>query len=146
MKTIYNTLMERIQSKVAALKWIDLDTGQLSVPKPPVSFPCALISIKLPKCKSITDAVQDCDARITVRLGFENNLRTAAQTPTEARNRSLAVYDIIADVYAALQGYGCEYFDTLNRVSQGDEPSKNGLFIYKLEFSSSFIDSTANAQ
>lgn len=134
--------MAQLQT-IEALKWIDLDCGQLSQPKPPVSFPCALISIKLPKCKSVTDKIQDCEARISVRLGFDNKMRTSAKTPEAAREASLSVYDTIADVYKALQGFGTANFDILNRVSQGDEPSKNGVFIYKQEFSTEFEDDSA---
>ena len=144
MKTIYTAVMERLKSQIPALKWIDLDRGQLSQPKPPVAFPCALVGIKLPKCKSVTDSIQDCEARITVRLAFDTNMRTAGATPEAARSASLAVYDTIADVYAALQGYGTNNFDSLDRVSQGDEPTKNGLFIYKIEFSTTFEDETAD--
>jgi hypothetical protein len=142
MKTIYLAIMEQLES-LSALKWIDLDTGQLATPKPSVSFPCALVGIKLPKSKSLTDTIQDCDARITVKLGFDNKVRTAAKTPEVARTASLAVYDIIADVYKILQGFRTENFDNLNRVSQGDEPTKNGLFVYKIEFSTAFEDRTA---
>jgi hypothetical protein len=70
-------------------------------------------------------------------------MRTSAATPGESRTASLAVYDTIADVYAALQGWGTQYFNTLDRTSQGDEPARNGLFIYKMEFSTTFEDATA---
>jgi hypothetical protein len=145
MKTVYLAVMAQLQT-IEALKWIDLDSGQLSQPKPSVSFPCALISIKLPKCKNVTDKIQDCEARISVRLGFDNKMRTAAKTPEVARNLSLAVYDIIADVYKALQGFSTVNFDCLNRVSQGEEPSKNGVFIYKQEFSTEFEDRSAEEE
>lgn len=146
MKTIYTAVMERLQTEIAALKWIDLDTGQLSQPQPPVAYPCALVGIKLPKCKSMTDTLQDCEARISIRLAFDTQMRTSAATPEANREASLAVYDTIADVYAALQGWGTDQFNTLDRTSQGDEPTKNGLFIYKIEFSATFEDATAESE
>lgn len=145
MKTVYSAVIARLEEKVPALKWIEMDLGQLSQPKPPVAYPCALIGIKLPKCKSLTDTLQDCEARISIRLGFDTQMRTSTATPEESRNASLAVYDTISDVYAALQGWGTEHFNTLDRTSQGDEPTKNGLFIYKIEFSSMFEDATVEA-
>jgi hypothetical protein len=143
MKTVYTAVLDRLTEKVPALKWIDMDTGQLSVTPPPLKFPCGLIGIKLPKCKSITDSLQDCEARISIKLAFDTQMRTSAATPGESRTASLAVYDTIADVYAALQGWGTQYFNTLDRTSQGDEPARNGLFIYKMEFSTTFEDATA---
>lgn len=145
MKTIYSAVIARLEEKVPALKWIEMDLGQLSQPNPPVAYPCALVGIKLPKCKSLTDTLQDCEARISIRLAFNTQLTTSAATPEESRNASLVVYDAIAAVYAALQGWGTEHFNTLDRTSQGDEPGKNGLFIYKIEFSTTFEDATAEA-
>lgn len=145
MKTIYTAIIARLTDQVPALKWIEMDMGQLSQAQPSVAFPCALVGIKLPKCKSITDTLQDCEASITIRLAFDTQMRTSAATPEIARNTSLAIFDTIADVYAALQGWGTDSFNTLDRKSQGDEPAKNGLFIYKLEFSTTFEDATAEA-
>jgi hypothetical protein len=145
MKSVYTAVLDRLTEKVPALKWIEMDMGQLSQAKPSVTFPCALVGIKLPKCKSITDTLQDCNAIISIRLAFDTQMRTSAATPGESRTASLAVYDTIADVYAALQGWGTQYFNTLDRASQGDEPAKNGLFIYKMEFSTMFEDATAEA-
>ena len=145
MKTIYTAVIARLSETVPALKWLEMDMGQLSQPQPPVKFPCALVGIKLPKCKSITDTLQDCEARITIRLAFDTQMRTASLVPEESREASLAVYDVIAGVYAALQGWGTGHFNTLDRTSQGDEPTRNGLFIYKLEFSTTFEDATTEA-
>jgi len=144
MKTIYTAVMERLKTQVPALKWIEMDIGQLNQQNPPVAFPCALVGIKLTRCQSVTDSLQDCEARISVRLAFNTQLNTAAAVPDAARNTSLTVYDTIAAVYAALQGWGTDNFDSLSRTAQGDEPPRNGLFIYKLEFSTSFEDETAN--
>jgi len=145
MKTIYTAVMARLQTQVPALKWIDLDTGQLNQAKPPVTYPCALIGIKLPNCKAISDTLQDCNAVITIKLAFDTQMRTAAGTPEQAREASLAVYDTIADVYKALQGYGTANFDSLSRTKQGDIPRRDGLFEYDQEFATSFEDATAEA-
>ncbi|MDP2060096.1 MAG: hypothetical protein Q8J97_10165, partial [Flavobacteriaceae bacterium] len=96
MKTIYNAVIARLTEKVPALKWIEMEMGQLSQAQPSVKFPCAVVGIKLPKCKSLTDTLQDCEARISIRLGFDAPMRTAATTPEAAREASLAVYDTIA--------------------------------------------------
>ena len=143
MKTIYNAVMDRLKQQVPALKWIDLDTGQLSMANPPVAFPCALVGIKYPRCKTITDTEQEVEARISIRFAWNNPIRTAAQTDDEARAASMAVYDTIADIYAALQGFGTDNFDSLTRVNQGEESNRKGLFVYKLEFAAIFVNVTA---
>ena len=146
MKTVYSAVMERIKSEVKPLKWIDLDTGQLErapVLKPelertPLAFPCALIGIDIPRTKDVTDTDQDCDVRIIVRLAFNQEMRTNSAAPASVVPAALKPYDIIADTYAALQGWGTESFNPLSRVNQSKENSRNGLFIYRIEFRTEF--------
>lgn len=143
MKTIYSAIIARLQQSVPQLKWIDLDTGQLDVrqAKPGVLFPCALIGISVRVRNNITDTVQDCDATVTLRLAFEQHTgRSSAQAPEQARESSLAMYDTIADVHAALQGFETANFEALHRTAQSKETGPNGLFQYKIEYKTSFED------
>ena len=145
MKTIYTAVMARLKEKVPALRWIDLDTGQLETSdRPPVAFPCALISISIPSAKDVTDTVQECSARIKVRLAFDQPAKTDSATPDTVLQQSLNPYDVIADVYAALQGFYTANFDSLSRTRQDRETGRNGLFVYSLEFSTTFTDETAD--
>lgn len=143
MKTIYNALLSKL-SEVTNLKWIDLDTGQLNAEdRPAIAFPAALISIDIPTCNSMTDKLQYCTARISVRLVFENNVtRTNNKAPEAVKDESLKKYDTIADVYAKLQGYETEEFNALSRVSQGAEKGSK-YFVYKIDFTCDFEDLTA---
>jgi len=144
MKTIYLAVMAQLKAEVPAIKWIDLDTGQLdSQSRPSVAFPCALISIGVVPKRSLTDTIQDCTANITVRLAWENSGQTSSITPNAVLNQSLAVYDTIADVYKALQGFSTANFDSLNRRRQDREKSRHGLFQYRFDFSAEFEDDTA---
>jgi hypothetical protein len=146
MKTIYNAVLARLKEKVPALKWIDMDKGQLKKmgkeERPSVAYPCALVSIDLPNCKDITDTIQDCKAVVTVRLAFYPMDRTSADAPEDVREEALEPYDVIADVYAALQGFETDDFDTLSRSSQRTE-SHDKLFIYQQVFTCRFEDETA---
>lgn len=145
MKTIYTAVMARLKEKVPALRWIDLDTGQLETSdRPPVAFPCALISISIPSAKDVTDTVQECSARIKVRLAFDQPTKTDSATPTAVLQQSLNPYDVISEVYAALQGFYTANFDSLSRTRQDRETGRNGLFVYSLEFSTTFTDETAD--
>ena len=145
MKTIYTAIMARLKEKVPELRWIDLDTGQLeSNDRPPVAFPCALISISIASAKDITDTIQECSARIKVRLAFDQPAKTDSATPAEVLEKSLNPYNVIAATYAALQGFYTEYFDAMSRIRQDRENNRNGLFVYTLEFSTNFTDETAD--
>lgn len=142
MKTIYRDIIERLQTKVPAIRYIDMDYGQLEQSQPSVAYPCALISLNFPDCRNLTDDIQDCKAEIIVRLAFDplNAGSTAAHAPEEVRERSLTPYDTIADVYTALQA-----FNDMSRKAQGKE-NRNDLFIYKMVFRKEFEDYTASEQ
>lgn len=150
MKTIYTAVIARLTEKVPTLRWVDMDKGQLKDTgdgqKPPVAYPCALISIAIPKSKDITDTTQDCTGTIGVLLAFDpfTMNRTAAQVEEAVRDQHLEPYEVIADTYAALQGWGTDNFNPLSRTSQGEDKSTNKkLFSYKINFSTQFEDETA---
>ena len=150
MKTIYTQLIKQIQSKVPAVRWIDLNTGQLEVPftdnqRPTVAYPCVLIDIAIDRTTALTDTLQECDSTITLTIADDHPSRSSANTkPAPA----LTEYELIADLYSALQGYtgnaddknGAEHFSPLNRTRQERLRSNTGLFLYRLTFTTSFID------
>lgn len=148
MKEIYTAVMDRLKSRVPAIKWIDWDTAQLESQseRPPVRFPVALISIAISRAKDITETIQDCEVQLTVRLAFDPMERTNSEATKEVREKVMQPYDVISDVYAALQGFETQSFHGLSRMSQAKENSRNGLFIYRLTFKTDFEDVTADEQ
>ncbi len=147
MKTIYTAIITQLKTKVPSLKWIDLDTGQLDAPiRPSINWPAVLIGIDMPNSKNIDSGgkSQDCKARITANIAFNNTPdRTSANAPNDVRNANLKVYDTISDVYAALQGFETESFNSLERKSQGKIQRKDDVFLYRIVFECDFEDITA---
>ena len=145
MKTIYSSILNRLRDKVPAIKWIDWDTAQLDVQtdRPAVRLPCALISINIPGAKDLTETIQDCTAQVVIRLAFDRMERTNSEAPPEAREQALQPYDVIADTYAALQGFETPHFHALSRTSQAKENNRLGLFVYRISFKTDFEDDTA---
>ncbi len=136
--------MARLKEKVPALRWIDFDTGQLETnERPPVAFPCALLTIDVANATDLTPLVQECRGRLKLRIAFDRQMKTDSATPTPELEKALHPYDVVAQVYAALQGYGTEHFDTLSRTRQGKDASRHGVFIYYMEFAVDFDDETA---
>ena len=151
MKVIYSALIARLKETVPALKWIDFDTGQLDgytpvkgdVNRPPLRYPAALVSIGISQARDIVDTVQYCEADVTLRLAFDPMERTSSEAPPEAREQALQPYDVIADTYAALQGFETPHFHALSRTSQAKENNRLGLFVYRISFKTDFEDDTA---
>lgn len=150
MKTIYNAIIGKLKPLIEndTLRWVDWNKGQLKKKdnsgRYPVAYPCALIRIGIPKAEDITYTIQDCQGAITITLAFDplSSGRTAANAPEEVRNQGLEPYEIIADVYKSLQGFGTDEFSPLSRKSAG-ELTHNDLFVYEIAFRTEFEDNTA---
>ncbi|WP_165043749.1 hypothetical protein [Dysgonomonas sp. ZJ709] len=149
MKTIYNAVIGQLSGLLpTTVRWIDWDKGQLKKigkdDRPDVSLPCLLIGISIPQSKDITYTSQSCKATITIKLAFDVNLtnRTSGNAPQEARDKALEPYDLIAEVYKRLQGFGTVNFTPFSRTSQGEE-QHNTLFVYRQSFTCEFEDLTA---
>lgn len=144
MKAIYTPLIERLR-QITKLKYIDMDTGQLEVgyaetKRPPIAYPAALITIAVSRHKDITELTQLCSARVTVRIADDTPMRTAAHH--RERSASLEIYELVEEVRGALHGFtGEEAFSPLSRLSQERERQGNGLFIYRLDFETTFLQS-----
>lgn len=143
MITIYTELLEKFKTEHPEF-FVDLDCGQLDgIERPAIALPCALVDIAIPLAKNVTDTIQDCKAKIKVRLIFNPIGRTASNTPTVELTNSLEVYTKIADVYKMLQGFFTKHFDSLSRTNQGKEKSRHGYFQYAIDFECEFEDHTA---
>ena len=150
MKTIYNDVLGQLTPLLQddTLRWFDWDRGQLkkkdATGRYPVAFPCALIRIGITGTTDVTDKVQDCKSAITIALAFDplSYGRTAANAPDDVRQQGLEPYEVIAKVYARLQGFGTDNFDCLRRRSQS-EVTHNDLFVYQIVFDCEFEDNTA---
>lgn len=147
MKTIYKAISAQLKTTIPALDWIDYDRGQMNVKpgeRPALKLPAALIRIEIPSANDVTDTSQDCKARITVRLIFETlKSETAVAYSDEKRELALEPYDVIADVYAALQGFETADFSALSRKSSSDEKRTDAYFAYQHIFETTYEDLTA---
>lgn len=150
MKTIYKAVLEQLKPLLndGRLRWADWDKGQLkrkdATGRYAVAFPCALIRIGITNTMDVTDTIQNCKSTVTVTLAFDTLglARTAANASDDVREKGLEPYDVIADVYAALQGFETENFNPLSRKTQG-ELTHNDLFVYQITFGCDFEDDTA---
>ena len=140
MKTILSAVIKRLRTDCPFLKTIEADLGQLDVrygetSRPPVAYPCVVVSMAVTGRVDVTPKLQECDAVITVtyatdRVGFVGD-------------KTLLTYDEASEVYAALQGFGTREFEPLSRKSGSADGSKPGLFRYRWTFATSYVDETA---
>lgn len=148
MKTIYSAVMHRLKTSVPSLTEIELNVGQLKreleSSTTRLSYPYALVGISIPQCSDITDKIQDCKGVVSITLVFEPIAvgSTSSIVSDEEINDALVPYEIISDVYRALQSFETDKFNGLSRISQGVE-EHDKLFVYKIDFACEFEDLTA---
>lgn len=143
MKTIYLEIKEQLLRAVSTLRQVSMNTGQLSVgysesSRPPLAYPSVLIDIDITQASDVTTHTQLCRGRVTLTIVTDivNDIDD---------ERATAPYDLVAEVYSALQGYSTEHFAPLSRISarRRTPPGGRTLFEYEVIFGVEFIEETA---
>ena len=143
---MYTAIMAQLKKEVPQLKWIDIDYGQIDkqTERPAVAFPCAVVGISLVNCEDQYGKVQICRARVSVRIAQNPpTSRTNSEAKNDVRESALSRYDLIDDVFTALQGFGEPEMNPLTRTGQAPEKRTDGLFVYRIDFGTEFQDLTA---
>ena len=117
MDILYKNLMEHIKSTVPEIAWIDLDMGQLEVPKEnyAIPFPCCLIEFEDYQPQSVGRGVQVGDLIVKVRLAFDYLEETDSLAPEDLRNSGLVKLQLVNKLYDSIQGFSGQHFNKLDR-------------------------------
>lgn len=137
MKTIFIDLADRLQT-VSSLRWVDEQKGQMNFEKPPVVFPAALLQLTLPNCQNLNRLQQSCQLQVAVTLAFDFMGQSYNAAPAEAREASLAYYDVVEQTKAALQGFGTAEMNPLEMINFSHVPRPDGYKVVVMTFRSSF--------
>lgn len=146
MRDLYNQIL-LLLNEVPALKWKDLNIGQLAEEQPPVSFPCALINIDLPNCNDIDDSgkLQQVASRFQITLAIKSAGETNANAPELQRANALDYFDLVESVYKKLQSFQSQTYAPFSRRSQQTIFTRKGLTQVVLTFETSWHDYSANS-
>lgn len=143
MKTIYLEIKEQLLRAAPTLRQVSMNVGQLSVgysesSRPPLAYPSVLIDIDITQASDVTTHTQLCSGRVTLTIVTDivNNIDD---------ERATAPYDLVAEVYRALQGYNTEHISPLSRKSARRRTPSGGraLFEYEMIYEVEFMDETA---
>lgn len=106
MFTIYPQIANRLRGKVAALRTIDYDYGQLSSPEQaaPLDYPACLVSIESVKWAENSQKVQKGSLVIAVTVAIQPTIFNTGQT-SPYLCRYPAMMQPVNDVFTALTGY-----------------------------------------
>lgn len=107
MEEVLAPLQQRIIDKVAALKYVDENWGQLDYysANPPVQWPCCLIDIGTVVWKNMGNRQQQGVATITLYVANLKLTNTSGRAPAGQRNKAWEVHRIINEVHQAVHQY-----------------------------------------
>ncbi|MCH7400113.1 hypothetical protein MM236_19110 [Belliella sp. DSM 107340] len=131
-------------AEVPEVKWIDMDFGQLDDfnTRPMVAFPCALIGIDIINAIELGQKKQKCQVLVNVKLAFDYKGESAHLAPENVKDRSLAYYAVVKNVYKKLQGQRVGT-TPLKRQRQIETARPDRIKICELPFSTEFLDVSA---
>lgn len=115
MEEILLAVMAKLQ-EISALRWIDINIGQMDVDNPPVDYPCALVDVPDIDYKSAGGKRQNGEAIVEVELFFPVRTPSNMSAPEQVRQQAFEHFKIVKDVYLALQGLEGNNFSGLNRI------------------------------
>lgn len=141
MRTIYLKTLDRFK-EIPSIKHVDRDRGQIDKynDRPPVKFPCGLVSISLTKRKNLTNTDQMVKCRVVIRLAFERLADASSISPQERINKALEYYDTVEEVDAKFQGFEDAEMDAWECIATVDE-GRPDLDIVRFTFETGFIKS-----
>lgn len=132
------------QQKLAELNWLkftDRDKGQLEAyeGKPAVLFPCALISVSMPKRNNLTKVKQMRTVSITIRLGFEKLYDSSSLNNETNRLKAVDYYDKIEEVDELLQGFANGHFASAWQCTATVDEQRPDFDIVRFTFTSTIV-------
>ena len=86
-----------------ALRYIDKDWQQLTIPQPPVQWPCCLIDLDSVDYTQLGGRARRAEAQITLTVADEPLTRSSAQAPS--KNEAYDTLDVVAAVRDTLHGW-----------------------------------------
>lgn len=141
---IYLAIMQRIETTVAEIKYIDHDLGQLddyTNGRPPVAFPCALIDFQNFTFENMSDNTQRAEGDVVIKLAFAQHGQTHNAKPQQWKELALHYYDIEWQLNKALHGWTPgDDFGYLTRITATKENRPLAVRLRTLTYRLSFED------
>ena len=142
-KELFVALCDHIGGSVPEIRFIDFDRGQLSASseRPPVDWPCCLLSIDYTNCRDLDLEVntQLVTADITLRVAFPPAGETHNHAPERVRDMALRMLDTVEKLHDALQGETLG--DTVSALSRSHatmQTLSNRIVVFNLSYSTTF--------
>lgn len=129
---LFKDISDRLAEMVPELVHIDLDWAQTEIPElsDVVMFPCCLISFPTVGQWN-TGMGRYQDGEVTVKIRVLDDMLASSATlqgdPAPDRASAITKLGFVNKVFAALQGFGSDYFSGLIRTSSEEGQRQDGL-------------------
>lgn len=141
IEDIYSGIYDLLAT-IPEIKWVDQDFGQMEMERPPVVYPCVLIGIDLPRTENLGQNKQNCNVIINLRICFSYTGEVSFKAPEEARERGLAYYRTVKEIYKKVQGQRIG-LRPLSRTQQMENNRPDRVKVLDMPFSTMFVDESA---
>lgn len=144
LANLYESLLARIKTTVPGIRYISHELGQLEEPRPPVSWPCALIDFDEIEYSDQGNAPrQQAGGRVVIRLGLQAWSGLSSQKPEHVRAKGLEFLELEHQVAAALHYWAAPGFNRLLRRGAATEKRDDDVRVRVLTFEISYTDEAA---
>lgn len=158
MNILYQSIVNRLQNKIADRLWIDLEAGQLDMldESYPVQFPAVFIDLTNCQWHNLGEGRQQGDMTIGIRLALDIYADFHANSPTLAN--AAQQLKLLNQIHAALHlygghqlsdgagGYTDTHFGQLMRTGFNTERRADGLRVFNMTYTTAIYDSHAAKQ
>jgi hypothetical protein len=145
---LFLQIQERIKTTVPAVKWIDLDFGQMDINtneyKPPVIFPCSLIDLTGLTFEDLSGGNQTAMGKVIIRLSVAPFSQSNQVTSLPQRERAIEFLEIEYQIAKSLHNWKPTGFNRLLRRSQDKLDREDTLRERIIGFDFSYTDTSAS--
>lgn len=103
--TIIKDIVEALAAALPELKYVDKDWGQLTMEKPSVGWPCALVDIEQVEYSELGRGWQLAKGTVMVTVANQRTNASSAHAPAVAKDQSYATLELCDAIHLELQGF-----------------------------------------
>ena len=151
MKEILTRILEKLQSDVPELKYIDENWGQMEIEQQPVKFPMAIVDMGTGTCSNMGSGIQLVDATVTVTVAALRLSQTSSGVKPERREQAFEFYDLLHKIHKTLHSFApAQHSSSLTRIGINKTAIGNGVkvveLIYKITYEEKSYDKPAKVK
>jgi hypothetical protein len=135
MQIVYSEIITKLKTTIPALRYLNWDIGQLDgyYLKPPVSYPCALISFPQIATEPIGNNALMADVVMNIKLCTEKLSQTSNLVPATVMAKGNEIWVLQKAITKALHGTDGISYNTIQQIAIQHEQREDGLQVLNIQ-------------